>query len=307
MRMSKEAFAKLIEKVLPFWKRRIENSSHTGGKIKVPLRDALTFTLWYLASKTTFRELGNLFGYHRGAINRKFHETVELFCESLTDLIQWPTDFETVEAKFRSLVGFPGVVGAIDGTHVKVLAPAEEQASYNSRKQVHSIGTIAVVDHQMRFIYAVVGIPGSLHDQWGLNNCSLGQALRLCPNAYFSSRNYHLIGDSAFSLQLNMMTPYRDFGNLTHRQSRYNRKHSQTRQLVENAFCLLKSKFRSLQMLEVDLKRAPKIVEACMLLHNFILNDVFGEQQLQQIPQHEPVIIGDRTATAKRENISALL
>ena len=85
------------------------------------------FTLWYLASKTTFREVGNLFGYHRATINRIFHETLELICQSLKNIIQWPTSFESID--FRSMVGIPGVVGAIDGFDVKVLVPEKEQTS----------------------------------------------------------------------------------------------------------------------------------------------------------------------------------
>ena len=204
MRMSKEIFAKLLEKVQHHYQERNATSSHTGGRTKIPLIDALSMTIWYLASKTTFRELGNLFGHHRTVLNRKFHQMVNLINEDLEDVVKWPTSSDNLDARFRQLVGFPGVVGSIDGFDVHVIAPANEQASYNSRKQVHRIKTIAVTNHQMKFIYAFVGVPGSLHDQRALNNCSLGRDIKHSPNQYFESRNYHLVGDSAFTLQLNL-------------------------------------------------------------------------------------------------------
>lgn len=167
------------------------------------------------------------------------------------------------------------------------------------------MGAVAVVDHNMKFMYGFIGYPGSLHDQRALNNCALGQALRACPSDYFPKAFYHLIGDSAFAIKHNMMTPYRDCGNLTRQQLRYNKKQSQTRQLVEYAFGLLKEKFRVLQYLEVELHRAPRILETCMLLHNFILINVLEEQ-----PRHEhetlQIPVG-MTPAGKRDHISSLM
>jgi len=54
----------------------------------------------------------------------------------------------------------------------------------------------------------------------------------------------HLIGDSAYPLLRNLMTPIRDNGHLTRSQNVYNIKLSSIRSIIERSFGLLKSKFR---------------------------------------------------------------
>lgn len=40
---------------------------------------------------------------------------------------------------FETASGFPGVIGAIDGTHIRINAPKENSADYINRKGYHSI------------------------------------------------------------------------------------------------------------------------------------------------------------------------
>lgn len=57
--------------------------------------------------------------------------------------IKWPTREEAritsnyVHRRF----GFPNVLGAVDGTHVRIAQPKEHHASYINRKGFHSIQT----------------------------------------------------------------------------------------------------------------------------------------------------------------------
>ena len=41
--------------------------------------------------------------------------------------------------KFYLMAGFPGVLGCIDGTHVKIIAPTDLEGMYVNRKNYHSI------------------------------------------------------------------------------------------------------------------------------------------------------------------------
>lgn len=81
----------------------------------------------------------------------------------------------------------------------------------------------------------------------------------------------HLVGDLAYKLHENLMTPYRDNGHLTERQRNYNFCHSSI--AIERAFGMLKGRFRSLltvlAMERVDL--IPAHVLACCILHNICL------------------------------------
>ena len=105
---------------------------------------------------------------------------------------------------------------------------------------------------------------GSVHDARVFGNSDVGHHL-----ADFIPTNYHLLGDCAYPLKVNLMTPFRDNDHLTRRQVTYNTKLSKTRCTVERAFGLLKGRFRRLKFLAMyrtDL--VPTIVMACCVLHN---------------------------------------
>ena len=54
--------------------------------------------------------------------------------------------------------------GAIDGTHIPIIAPTESRTVYVNRKGFHSVIVQAVVDSNYLFRDVVVGWPGSVHN-----------------------------------------------------------------------------------------------------------------------------------------------
>ncbi|CAN0355200.1 unnamed protein product, partial [Ectocarpus sp. 6 AP-2014] len=78
-----------------------------------------------------------------------------------------------------------------------------------------------------------------------------------------------ILGDSAFAESPWMRTPIGIPGNRAERF--FNYKHSSMRFRVEHAFGRLKKKFRALlNGLDCHLDHCPTIVNACVILHNFI-------------------------------------
>jgi hypothetical protein len=59
-----------------------------------------------------------------------------------------------------------------------------------------------------------------------------------------------LIGDLAYPLSINLMVNFKNFGNLTPKQMRYNTKLSKTRVAIDSAFAYLKGRFRRLKFME---------------------------------------------------------
>lgn len=89
----------------------------------------------------------------------------------------------------------------------------------------------------------------------------------------FIPPNFHLLGDAAYPLKLNLMTPFRDTGHLTRAQTIYNTKLSSARSTIERAFGHLKGKFRRLKYLDIsDLELGSNMIAAACVLHNFILS-----------------------------------
>lgn len=93
-----------------------------------------------------------------------------------------------------------------------------------------------------------------------------------CQDEYFP-RNSHLIGDAAYTLQKNVMVPYRDNGHLTADQVYYNEVHSSTQMIVERSIGLLKGRWRyfldRLPMTRTDL--IPYYILDICVLHNIFL------------------------------------
>ena len=139
--------------------------------------------------------------------------------------------------------GYPQCAGAVDGSHVPILAPEEFHNNYFDRKGWHFIILQGVVDAQYCFTDINVGWPGSVHDARVFSNSDVykkGQNGTLfCANTKRLGGvdiPVHLIGDPAYPLLKWLMKPYSDSGRLTQPQRTVNYRLSQARNVVENAF-----------------------------------------------------------------------
>jgi hypothetical protein len=65
---------------------------------------------------------------------------------------------------------FKGVIGAIDGSHVRVPAPIEGIVNHTCLHGYTSQNVLAVCDFDMRFTFMVAGWPGLAHDTRILNH-----------------------------------------------------------------------------------------------------------------------------------------
>ena len=69
-----------------------------------------------------------------------------------------------MQQSFLEKCGFPLVLGCIDGSHVPIIAPSENEEIYVNRKNEHSINIQAICDNDLKFIDVVAKWPGSTHD-----------------------------------------------------------------------------------------------------------------------------------------------
>lgn len=129
--------------------------------------------------------------------------------------------------------------------------------------------------------------------------------------------NHHIIGDAAYPLLVNLLTPYRDTGHLTRTQIIYNTKLSSIRSIIERAFGLLKCKFRRLQYLDIaDFEFGNKMIAAACVLHNFLIdhneidfeiNEEVLEEEGRGLQEEVEREITNNEAMNKRNRISELL
>lgn len=134
----------------------------------------------------------------------------------------------------------------------------------------------AVCDHRGKFIDVFIGCAGKMHDARVFRKSILKRKIFDQANPLMRQEQ-HLIGDSAYPLLMNLMTPFRDDGHLDAAKINYNIRLSSIRSIIERAFGCLKCKFRRLKYLDVaSVETANVIISACCMLHNFILSN--GEE-----------------------------
>ena len=63
--------------------------------------------------------------------------------------------------------------GAIDGTHIPILAPTDNHVEYVNRKGFHSVLMQAVTDCNYLYRDVVIGWPGSVHDARVFSNSTI--------------------------------------------------------------------------------------------------------------------------------------
>ncbi|KAK3918585.1 Protein ANTAGONIST OF LIKE HETEROCHROMATIN PROTEIN 1 [Frankliniella fusca] len=98
----------------------------------------------------------------------------------------------------------------------------------------------------------------------------------------------HLVGDGAYVVTSFMMAPYANNGHLTERQLNFNKKLSQCRVRVENAFAKAKGKWRRLKFLHVrNPRNLVEHVTASFVLHNFLIRE--GEQMIDEAELARPI------------------
>ena len=182
-----------------------------------------------------------------------------------------------VERMFLDKCGFPGVVAAIDGCHIKIHPPAKHQNSYRNYKKFHSIVLMATVLPDKRFSYIFTGFPGSSHDSYVFQRSSLYGFLddpNECPT-FLDSRRQHIVGDSAFPLKPWLQVPYKRDANagLTPSQRIFNRKLSGTRVCVEQAFGDLQNRFRRLQDIHASVRKCVEFTVTACVIHKICIQN----------------------------------
>jgi hypothetical protein len=286
---------------------------------QVDIMKGLLITVWTLATPESYRSIGNRFDVTKSTVFRVLRRYISCLFRLAPQHIMFPTvnQMADVVAGFFAKANFPGVIGAIDGTHIPIMTPTEFQESYINRKGFHSINMQAVCDSNMKFIYCDVGFAGSVHDARVYKMSTLYE--KLDTGIIAIPNEYHMIGDSAYPISNSLITPYRDTGNLTPIQINYNFKHSSTRMTIERAFGMMKCRFRRLKFFDSpDLVFIVQSVIVCSMLHNIAIdsNDIFEDDNAnvqQQPPQQQqavinPIVQQARIAgMAKRDNIAATL
>ena len=130
----------------------------------LPIDLALMMTLWTLATPDSFRSVGVKFKLAKGSVHNPNRTMILVLTELKDSFIKRPARWEkhAIARNFEDLFGYPGVMGCIDGTHIRITAPLEQpRLCFNSHRD-YSILVQAVCADRLLFRDVYVGQPGSV-------------------------------------------------------------------------------------------------------------------------------------------------
>ena len=130
--------------------------------------EALAMFLWVLGAPQSVRQAEDRLIRSLETISRTFDAVLTCVLRLAPDIIK-PKDpeFSEVHPNLENPDFWPhfnNCIGAIDGTHVKVVVPKSKRIQYLNRHNETSQNVLAVCDFDMRFTFVLSGWPGSAHD-----------------------------------------------------------------------------------------------------------------------------------------------
>lgn len=270
-RLRRDTFEHLVQMLGPML---IAKNLNGAGPYTYSPTKQLLVVLSMLVNQEEYRIIAARFDISKSTARSYVVKVCNVLSNLARKYICWPTGNkaqETIE-DFKKILGFPGVLGAIDKCHIPINNPSKFQTVYGNRHRHHAIILQAVCNANYMFTNVFTGYPSSAHDAHVFNNSPLGRKIASTPLNVFPDNTSHILGDSAYKCSNYVITPYRDDGNLSRKERQFNYKHSSTKACIEECFSLLKGRFRVLKYINVyNIKMIPKIITACCVLHNICI------------------------------------
>lgn len=240
------------------------------------------FYFRFLATGDSLKTISFSFRLGHTTVQEIVNETCKIITETLLEeMLPRPTTemWLSIANDFYTNWNFPNCLGALDGKHVTVQAPANSGSMFFNYKKTFSIVLLALVDARYNFIAVNVGSYGKNSDGGIFANCNLGKALERgtlsvpsdapLPGTCTPS-HYVILGDEAFPLKPYLMRPYPG-QNLDVTKKIFNYRLSRGRRVVENAFGLLAQKFRMyFRTIQAKPENVDNMILSTIILHNFI-------------------------------------
>ncbi|KAG2211004.1 hypothetical protein INT47_000164 [Mucor saturninus] len=135
------------------------------------------------------------------------------------------------------------VIGAVDVKYLIIHQPSPPTvgAMFRDRKNNYSVKLTALCDSALRFTYIKVG---RTHDAAAFRSSDIASKIHRHPGSHFPDNTF-MIGDSAYPLGPNLITPFPESQCVLDSCKRtFNRVHSLTKMAIERAFGVLLARWR---------------------------------------------------------------
>ncbi|XP_012543265.1 putative nuclease HARBI1 [Monomorium pharaonis] len=170
--------------------------------------EQLLIAIWFMSTPNSYRCVSDRFDFGTATAWRSVQKVVNALYKKVATFIRWPTLEESARSmeSIKRKYGFPNVIGAIDGTHIKIISPRDNSDSYINRKGFHSIQLQIICNEQLQFIHCYTGQAGSVHD---MRVFRLSGFETMCTDNNFP-HDSHILGDAAYRLTKYIMVPFKD-------------------------------------------------------------------------------------------------
>lgn len=195
---------------------------------------------------------------------------------------------------------FPNCLGAIDGKHVTIVAPAWSGSLFSNYKRTFSI-VLALTDANYRFRFVQVGDLGRSSDGGVYSTSALGRGMEdktlsvpsdipLPGSSVQGPMPYTMVGDAAFPLKKYLMRPFPG-SNIPRWRQIFNYRLSRARMVVERAFAILSARWRVLHArINMKPENVDSVILATCILHNYLMTPSQNQRWLEEAEERGEVL-----------------
>ena len=268
------------------WVAPLITKKETKMREPITAIEGLCVTMRYLLTGDAQVTIASNYRMSPSVVGRIITETCKAIWNTLSNkgYLEAPcseNDWKKVTKEFEIKWNFPNALGAIDGKHIVMQAPARSGSAFFNYKKQHSIVIMAVCIALYKCLLVDIGDSGRQSDGSVYFNSNLGYAIEnkllkipqssKLPN-YERVLPYVFIGEDAFGLKPHMMKPY-PLQNLPTEKKVFNYRLSRARRVVENVFGIAASRFRVLwRTIIAHVEQVTVITKAVVSLHNFLMS-----------------------------------
>ncbi|XP_046993915.1 putative nuclease HARBI1 [Schistocerca americana] len=203
--------------------------------------------------------IGDNSNIHRTTPQRIISDVSDITASLSPRFIKFPTreEVRSVMYGFSQLERFPGVLGTLDCTHIRIQSPGGHNAEvFRNRKSYFSFNCQTISDHNLLIRDIVARWTGSVHESTIFLNCAR--------RAQFENGEIpqaHLLGDSGYAFKSYLLTPLLNPQNEA--EHRYNRN------TVERKYGMWKRRFPILSVgIRCNPQEAMSVIVGTAVLHN---------------------------------------
>lgn len=234
----------------------------------------LLMALRFYATGSFQLVIGDVFNVHKSTICRVVRRVTAAIARLRPNYVRFPGTPEErrqVMKQFYMVSGMPGVIGAIDCTHVPMQCPGGDDGEiYRNRKGYFSINVQLLCDQTGYVSDVVARWPGSVHDSTIFDNSYVRTLMETAVH------DGYIIGDGGYACRKYLLTPVTNPA--SDAAKRYNAAHVCARNSIERANGTLKRRFPALKYgMRVAVKHTLPVIVATVVLNNIAL--IMGDDE----------------------------